>query len=257
MPMAVAGDEIIVFAGPTIGATDVAEVIDCCVEPPAQLGSIYRAVRGAPKVLAIIDGYYEHVPAVWHRELLWALLHGVWVYGGASMGALRAAELDAYGMRGVGRVYAAFRDGDLTDDDEVAVAHGPAASGHRPVSEAMVNIRATLDRAVADNVLPGDVAATFSGLAKARFYPDRDWETLAVDARAAGVDLSHVDALERFLRDGGRVDQKRLDAYELLRTIATDVSAGWQPQPPMFEWEDTSAWDLLRRTEASEPAPPD
>ena len=45
------------------------------------------------------------------------------------MGALRAAELHAFGMRGVGRIFEAFRDGELEDDDEVAVVHGPAEPG--------------------------------------------------------------------------------------------------------------------------------
>lgn len=37
--------------------------------------------------------------------------------------------------------------------DEVAVRHGPAEIGYLAVSEAMVNIRATLARAVADRVI--------------------------------------------------------------------------------------------------------
>src|SRR5688572_32760283 len=53
---------------------------------------------------------------------------GVRVFGAASMGALRAAELQPFGMIGVGQVFQAYRRGHLTDDDEVAVAHGPARS---------------------------------------------------------------------------------------------------------------------------------
>ena len=36
---------------------------------------------------------------------------GVPVFGAASMGALRAAELHEFGMRGIGRIFEAFRDG--------------------------------------------------------------------------------------------------------------------------------------------------
>ena len=53
-------------------------------------------------------------------------MQGVHVFGAASMGALRAAELDGFGMRGIGRIYAAYRDGywpgydePFEDDDEV------------------------------------------------------------------------------------------------------------------------------------------
>ncbi|WP_198679170.1 TfuA-like protein [Thermomonospora amylolytica] len=41
------------------------------------------------------------------------------------MGALRAAELDRFGMRGVGRIYADYRDGRLEADDAVTLLHSP------------------------------------------------------------------------------------------------------------------------------------
>jgi len=46
-----------------------------------------------------------------HHELLDALEEGVAVFGGASMGALRAAELWQHGMVGVGKIFRAYRDG--------------------------------------------------------------------------------------------------------------------------------------------------
>ena len=50
----------------------------------------------------------------------------------ASLGALRAAELDRFGMEGVGEIYAHYRDGRLTSDAEVALMHlspRPRATG--------------------------------------------------------------------------------------------------------------------------------
>src|SRR5581483_2813112 len=82
--------------------------------------------------------------AVWHKEILWALTQGIHVYGSASIGALRAAELAPFGMVGVGRIFEAYRDGRLEDDDEVAVVHGPAEHAFQVHSEALVNLRATL-----------------------------------------------------------------------------------------------------------------
>ena len=75
------------------------------------------------------------------------------------MGALRAAELHSFGMRGVGRIFEAFRDGALEDDDEVAVLHGPAEIGYLAASEPMVNIRETLARADSEGVLAPEVQA--------------------------------------------------------------------------------------------------
>ena len=79
---------------------------------PARLGDVYRACQRRPAALLIIDGLFDQQLAVWHKEILWALAQGVRVYGAASMGALRAAELAAFGMVGVGAIFQAFSQGD-------------------------------------------------------------------------------------------------------------------------------------------------
>ena len=45
------------------------------------------------------------------------------------MGALRAAELSAHGMVGVGRIFGWYRDGVVVDDSEVALLHADAEHG--------------------------------------------------------------------------------------------------------------------------------
>jgi len=60
-----------------------------------------------------------------HKEILDVLKKGVTVVGGSSMGALRAAELDAFGMVGAGRIYECYRSGRIEADDEVAVTYNP------------------------------------------------------------------------------------------------------------------------------------
>jgi hypothetical protein len=64
------------------------------------------------------------------------------------MGTIRAAELAPFGMIGIGKIFEAYRDGTYTDDDEVTLLHGPAAYGYVAMSEAMVNVRATVARAI-------------------------------------------------------------------------------------------------------------
>ena len=143
----------------------------------------------------------------------------------ASMGALRAAELHSFGMRGVGRIFEAFRDGVLEDDDEVAVVHGPAEIGYPPASEAMVNIRATLALAEAEGVLKPGSRRALETSAKALFYADRNWPALLMGAAAHGVPDSEAAALSDWLRQG-RVDQKRLDALEMLAAMRETPAAG-------------------------------
>ena len=95
---------VVVFAGPSLTKADLAGHPDLEMRPPVRQGDVWRATRNAPRTIAIIDGFFEGVPAVWHKEILWALHEGIPVLGASSMGALRAAEMDAFGMIGVGRI---------------------------------------------------------------------------------------------------------------------------------------------------------
>jgi hypothetical protein len=204
----------IIFVGPTLAADEVrARLPGAIIRPPAAVGDILDLVlaRKRPARIALIDGYFERMAAVWHKELLLALERGIADYGAASMGALRAAELARFGMIGVGAIYRAFARGELVADDEVAVAHLPAAQGYRAVSDALVNLRFGLARA---QIAP----ARYVELARARFYRERSWARLVDDARAAGLPTAKLEA---WLRTPPP-DQKATDARALLARLARD-----------------------------------
>src|SRR5438093_1428620 len=158
---------IVIFTGPTLSAEEGRAVLDARYLAPAAQGDVYRAARHRPQLIGIVDGLFERTPAVWHKEILWAMSNGVHVFGSASLGALRAAELAAFGMEGVGAVFDAFRSGRLEDDDEVAVAHEPAAP-YRSSSEAMVDIRATVADPLPWAGGPGPGAGRPAGRARGR-----------------------------------------------------------------------------------------
>lgn len=94
--------EVYVFLGPTLAVADAKAELDAVYLPPVSAGDICRLGPRSPRVIGIVDGYFEHVPAVWHKEIMWIMERGVHVFGSASMGALRAAELETFGMRGAG-----------------------------------------------------------------------------------------------------------------------------------------------------------
>ncbi|MEL7154742.1 MAG: TfuA-like protein, partial [Pseudomonadota bacterium] len=88
----------VAFLGPSLPPADAAGVTDAVILPPARRGDVVHAIaKHDPETILIIDGYFEQVPSVWHKEILWALSQGRTVAGAASMGALRAAELDQFG----------------------------------------------------------------------------------------------------------------------------------------------------------------
>lgn len=235
-----------VFAGPTISGTEIASLAPVERLPPAALGDVLRAVEDGYAALLLVDGYFHSVPSVQHKELLYAISRGVAVLGCSSMGALRAAELQGTPMVGVGEIFRAFRDGILTDDDEVAVAHAQEEDGYRAMSTPMVAIREGLDRAARDGVLDRCAARQLTALAKARFYADRHWSQVYSDAAGIGIDYlalrDYVEATEP--------DPKRRDAVEALRALNALMSHPTRPLTHQFAFEPTNCWDNLRVQEA-------
>ena len=237
---------VVVFLGPSLPLVEARAILDARYLPPARRGDILAAVRAhRPGTVALIDGYFEQVPSVWHKEILWALSQGIRVCGAASMGALRAAELSQFGMLGAGRVFEAYRTGRFApfddpfeDDDEVAVVHGPEGTGYA-ATEALVDIRATLAAAEAAGILGPAERDALAAAAKALFYKRRRWAAVldgCVQART----------LRPWLREG-RVRQKALDAALLLGLIRDGLP---EATLPPFRFERTLLWEAAMDTGA-------
>jgi len=241
---------VVLFTGPTLCAADARAEIDAVCLPPAAEGDVYRAVLERPRVIGIIDGYFEAVPAVWHKEILAAMADGIHVFGSASIGALRAAELAPFGMEGVGGIFESFRHGRLHDDDEVAVVHGPAETDYLALSDAMVNIRATLERAAAIGIIGTAIATELAAIAKRMHYKERRYDRLLQLAQAAGLSQEELSTLRNWLPDG-RVDVKRLDAVEMLRVIRQRLADGLPPKKVAFRFEHTRFWEECSRAAAA------
>ncbi len=261
------------FVGPTLRAP--VRELGVHVHGPAAQGDIYRVALQRPLAIGIVDGYFERQPAVWHKEILFALSQGILVLGAASMGALRAAELTAFGMRGVGAIYHRFASGELTDDDEVTVSHAGADEDYKATSQAMVNIRATLEKARAVSIISSDTESLLIDYFKSLWYPDRHLAVLQsrtpppqrkrfgsrLPARPVGPE---VEALAKWWRQPGHfVDAKQEDAIALLEMLA---ALHTQPIPSLSEgpwtFHRTDAWEQVRlamlqpATNAAEPNGP-
>ncbi|MEM7222952.1 MAG: TfuA-like protein [Pseudomonadota bacterium] len=205
----------IVFLGPTLSLDEARGLVKAEFLPPVSQGDIVTLLEEPPEVIGIIDGYFERIPAVWHKEILLALSLGVRVLGASSMGALRAAELHPFGMVGVGEIFARYRDGLLVDDDAVAIQHGPAEAGYQALSEALVNLQASLESARETALLSKRGYEALAAAAKKRPYWERSYETLLADGHALGVPAGELDAFAEM----PKIDQKALDARAMLRRM--------------------------------------
>ena len=132
----------------------------------------------------------------------------------------------------------------LEDDDEVAVLHGPEELGYPPLTEAMVNIRATFDEAARIGVLTPDVAACLTAIAKSLFYKDRTYDAALQRAAASGLPAPTLRDFAAWL-PSNRIDQKCRDADALLAAIRTHLASSPPPLRVPYVFAETMSWKVL------------
>jgi hypothetical protein len=211
MEQRAAVNESCVFVGPTRVPKKAYPHIDFF--PPAALGSVYRAFEQGYRRIGVIDGFFGNTPSVWHKEIMFVIAKGAEVVGAASTGALRAAELAPFGMRGIGNIYRLYRRASIADDDEVCVTHAIEELDFMPLSEPMISIRYTLrdlrHRAVIAEAEEKAIAAEL----KTAHFSERTLDHIRA-AIAAHVPASRAakvaDGYMSFRRDQKGDDGKRL-----------------------------------------------
>ena len=174
-----ARSDVVVFGGPSLPPDARLRWPDIVFAPPAAAGDILGLLRDPPRTVALIDGRFDSCASVWHKELLLLAATGTRVLGAASIGALRAVELDGLGMTGVGSIYRAYRCGLLTGDDEVALIHAPAEFGWRALTIPMVEVRAALCLGVRRKAWSIERAREIREEIHGIHFADRDTDALA------------------------------------------------------------------------------
>jgi TfuA protein len=127
---------MLVFVGPSIAGAELAPAPSYCRAPPIRRGDLEKAEGYDP--IVIIDGEFGQALSVSPKEILRLIDAKKTVIGGGSMGALRASELDVYGMIGVGWIYQRFAGAAVRRDDDVALTYSPV--DYLPLTVPMINI---------------------------------------------------------------------------------------------------------------------
>jgi len=211
-------EKILVYLGPSCSYKHASEF---CPEgiyrrPACQGDLMSDAVQVQPDRILLIDGQFAQNLSVWHKEVIFCLTRGIKVYGASSMGALRAADLWRQGMIGCGKIVDWYRTGVTEDDAEVALLYLENPPGtFVPLSVPQINVRATL--AQYQEIL--------------QFLPEHIEQLLVASnelgwrhrTRSALIEaweeIIGVETCEFLVNN--LIDQKYLDACELLRTFRT------------------------------------
>lgn len=217
-----------VYIGPTLPPEIRPPADNIIYFPPATAGDLLALAKQPPHRVLLIDGIFEAARAPWHKEILVLLAEGFDVWGAASLGALRAAELQGFGMGPAGSIARAYATGRIIGDDEVAVAHAPAEFGHRALSLAQVDVRATLAAALRAEVLTGDEARRLRASSHSIFFKDRTMPALIAAAAAL------LPKPERFTEwlPTGFFSQKAQDAHAAITAARAAPFTPCRREPP-------------------------
>ncbi len=196
-----------------MSADEASKILDADYRPPIQRGDVTTALQDNPDIIGIIDGVFHQQPAVSHREILNALKKGVVVVGGASMGALRASELDDFGMVGVGHVYNQYKNGFIESDDDVAIVINPV--NLEQLSDSLVSMNYNFKRMLDKGIISEKEFEMLFKTAKSIFYPKRTYDLVF---KNVDINKTKIEEIEKFLDEDG-IDIKRQDAVDVIKYI--------------------------------------
>lgn len=209
----------VVLLGPSLALQKAKAILpNATYFPPVQCGDIFRLLEKPPLKIVIIDGNFHQCAAVWHKEILYAMERGITVYGASSMGALRAAELSAFGMQGIGTIFEWYRDGIIDGDDEVALLHSDANSKIQFSTEPLINWRVTLQTAQLQQVISRQQEQELLQAIGDIYYQERSYESI-IDLLKEKGEQSFLD----WLKQDNYINQKELDALAALNHVKNEA----------------------------------
>jgi len=212
----------IVYLGPTLNREEASKILDADYRDPAKKGDFLRLSHTSEekKYVGFIDGVFLHdyPPSpieVYHL----ATRKNIELIGASSLGALRAVELEKFGMKGIGKIFQLFKNGILNADDEVAVTF--VRDKNILQSEALIDIRFNLFLAYKKGIITKQTKKRFVKIAKNIYFPFRNYEDIVMLTEEQFPSIH--DELENF-RDyilKNRDSLKARDARKLLKYLKT------------------------------------
>jgi len=211
-------ESTLVFAGGSLSPADVDGDEDIVWVGPAEQGDMIAAVLDGFDNILIIDGYFYTKFPCTTLEVMAAMERGVNVCGAASIGALRAAELERFGMAGTGYVFEYLKRRELKPYHVVAQTYG---EGDRSLTTPLIQVVYFLDCAQRDGILGEADRHRLEAMAEGIHFTYLSFDALFSAAAGCGdLDKGMLNGLREYYATGpGRFDVKRQDAKELLRSF--------------------------------------
>jgi hypothetical protein len=215
----------IIFLGPSLSREKARKIFDADYRPPARKGDFLRLAADFDAVemaIGFVDGVFlqDYPPTpieVYHLTRK----NGVLLAGAASLGALRAVELEKFGMMGIGKIFQLYKTGKLNADDEVAVTFTSEEEegDYQLQSEAMIDIRYNLYLAHKKEVISKKAKSVLVKLAKEIYFPHRKYTYILEEAKNRYPMLeSEINSFGSYIRSN-RKSLKEMDAIRLVKYL--------------------------------------
>jgi hypothetical protein len=210
----------IIFLGPSLSHEKARKILDAEYRPPAKKGDFLRLAAPATDltIVGLVDAYFlqDYPPSPIEVYQL-IKRKNILVVGSASLGALRAVELEKFGMIGVGKIFQLYKNGIIDADDEVAVTF--AEDRQLLQSEAMIDIRFNLFIAKRRGVIDETTKRAIGRIAKSIYFPYRNYTYILDQTKRTYPQLQdHLESFRSYIY-ANRQSLKERDAVRLIEYI--------------------------------------
>ena len=210
----------VIFLGPSLSHEKARKILDADYRPPARKGDFLQlAADPDVKLIGFVDGVFlQDYPPTPIEVYQLARKEGVLLAGAASLGALRAVELEKFGMVGIGRIFQLYKSGRVKADDEVAVTFVPEGD-YMLQSEAMIDIRYNLFLSHKKGIIGEKAKRALARVAKRTYFPHRNYAHIIEKVRGRYPALSReIDFFASYIASN-RKSLKEMDAIRLVEYL--------------------------------------
>jgi TfuA protein len=208
----------VIFLGPSLSHQKAKNILEADYRPPAKKGDLLRLADLTKDIamVGLVDGFFlQDYPPTPIEVYQLATKKNMLLVGAASLGALRAVELEKFGMIGIGKIFELYKTGKIDGDDEVAVTFEEGQ--HTLQSEAMIDIRFNLFIARRKGIIDESTKRQITKVAKNVYFPFRNYtDILDLSKRHFPCSDSHIESFRAYITSN-RESLKERDTIKLLK----------------------------------------
>lgn len=208
----------VIFLGPSLSRQKAKNILEADYRPPAKKGDLLRLADLTKDIamVGLVDGFFlQDYPPTPIEVYQLATKKNILLVGAASLGALRAVELEKFGMIGIGKIFELYKTGKIDGDDEVAVTFEEGR--HTLQSEAMIDIRFNLFIARRKGIIDESTKRQITKVAKNVYFPFRNYtDILDLSKRQYPLSDSYIESFRAYITSN-RESLKERDAIKLLK----------------------------------------